>query len=92
VKLFHRTPKAELESVDHSAVAEGLRVLAADLEAGDDWAKDCIRYVHELSDRDLADYPTSDQRRIRIAYFGQPGPGDVPDADYHRLLREVASG
>ncbi|GAA5216933.1 hypothetical protein [Streptomyces thinghirensis] len=92
MKLFHHTPKAEPKPVDHTAVAEGLRVLAADLDAGDDWAKDCIRYVHELSDQDLADYPTSTQRRIRIAHFGQPGPGDVPDADYHRLLHQMASG
>ncbi|WP_186779918.1 hypothetical protein [Streptomyces salinarius] len=92
MKLFHRTPKAEPKPVDHTAVAEGLRALAADLDAGDDWAATCITYLHELSDQDLADYPTGTQRRIRIAYFGQPCPGDVPDADYHRLLREVTSG
>lgn len=38
---------------------------------------------------EIADYPTSLSRQIRITYFGRPGPGDVPGAEYDRLANQL---
>jgi hypothetical protein len=69
-----------------------MRTFAADLLAGDTDALDCLTGQGELPllPEDWATYPTSLGRRARIAYFGTTGPGDIPAADYERLLQELA--
>ncbi|CAL9677822.1 hypothetical protein SUDANB105_08133 (plasmid) [Streptomyces sp. enrichment culture] len=91
MKLLRRTLPPTQPAVSEDAVATGLRTLADDLAAGDDWARDCISNLHELNAKDLADYPTSIERRIRIAHLGKPGPGHVPDDAYTRLMSTFTS-
>lgn len=90
--LFRREPRQPEPPVSAAAVAAGLRAFAADLDAGDTDALDCLTGQGELPllPEDWADYPNSLGRRARIAYFGKTGPGDIPAADHDRLLRELA--
>ncbi|MFF7411628.1 hypothetical protein [Streptomyces lydicus] len=71
-----------------------LRVLADDLAAADTGAADFI-VDQFVGDGDIVDYPTSRDRRARIAYLGQPGPGEVPagfepPADYQIPAEHLA--
>ena len=76
-----RKPRPARKSVDPAKVAEGLRVFADDLEVGDSFALDCIGDRGEMpfTTDEWAEYPTCYVRRVRIAYLGKTGPGDVPD-------------
>lgn len=77
-------------AVDPAAVAEGLRVFAADLEAGDSFALEALTDRGELptTAEEWADYPASYVRQVRITYFGKTGPGEVPDEFYDRFDQE----
>lgn len=90
MRLFRRTPKPAPEPIDPAAVIAGLRTFADDLEAGDSWALDCISPRGDMPAYAIewAEYPTSFMRQARIAYFGKPGPGEIPDADWDRLVEE----
>ncbi|MFE1767211.1 hypothetical protein ACFW81_23710 [Streptomyces angustmyceticus] len=61
-----------------SSLTLGLRLLADDIDAGDNAAIDLTNDAF-IGDEDIADYPTNPERRARIAFLGQPGPGVVPD-------------
>ncbi|MFK0120792.1 hypothetical protein [Streptomyces sp. NPDC090994] len=75
-------PQPTTPAPDVTAVAAGLRAFADDLDAGDAWALECLGETGELPHdaREWAEYPHDLVRRIRIAYLGRPGPGEVPDA------------
>jgi hypothetical protein len=75
-------------------VAAGLRAFADDLDAGDSFALDCIGPRGEMPhfEDEWADYPTSYMRQVRIAYFGQPGPGEIPADVEDELWRRVTAG
>lgn len=75
----NRTPKPVPTPVDPAALTLGLRILADDRAAGDDWA---LMFFEDTGfDFEIAAYPTSWVRKTRIYYLGKPGPGDVPLGD-----------
>lgn len=79
-RLFRKTPNPQPQAVDPAAFAAGLRAFADDIDAGDTFALDCIGPQGELpsTSEQWATYPTWSVRRVRIAHFGQPGPGEIP--------------
>jgi hypothetical protein len=93
MRLLKRTPRPQPAPVDPAAVAEGLRTFAADLTAGDALARDMVdgRAEMPFTPAEWAAYPALGIRRARIAYFGEPGPGEIPAADLDRLLDEPAA-
>lgn len=93
LRLLRKTPKPQPTPVDPAAVAAGLRTFAADLEAGDTFALDCIGPRGELphTPEGWAAYPTWSIRRVRIAHFGKPGPGEIPADVEEQLWERLAS-
>lgn len=91
-RLFRQTPKPQPAPVDPASVAAGLRAFAADLDAGDSFALDCIGPRGEMpsTPEEWAAYPTWMARRVRIAYFGKPGPGEIPSAVEDELWERLA--
>lgn len=72
----NRTPKPVPAPVDPAALTLGLRILADDRAAGDDWA---LEFFNDAPfDDDIANYPTSWVRKLRIFHLGKPGPGNIP--------------
>lgn len=98
LRLFRKTPQPQPQpqppAVDVAAVIAGLRTFADDLEAGDSFALDCIGPHGEMpvTAAGWAAYPTWLCRRVRIAYFGQPGPGEIPADIEDELWERVAAG
>ncbi|MEW1754720.1 hypothetical protein [Streptomyces angustmyceticus] len=72
----NRTPKPVPARPTAEALTLGLRILADDRAAGDDWA---LEFFNDGPfDDDVANYPTSWVRKLRIFHLGKPGPGDIP--------------
>ncbi|MFI6856519.1 hypothetical protein [Streptomyces sp. NPDC050416] len=92
-RRFRRTPQPQPPAVDPAAFAAGLRAFADDVEAGDSFALDCIGPRGELphTPEGWAAYPTWMIRRVRIAYFGQPSPGEIPPAIEDQLWDRLAT-
>jgi hypothetical protein len=80
LRLFRKTPNPPPRAIDPATFAAGLRAFANDIDAGDSFALDCIGPRGELpsTPEEWAAYPAWSVRRVRIAYFGQPGPGEIP--------------
>jgi hypothetical protein len=93
VRLLRRKPRPAPVTVAPEAVVIGLRTFAADLEAGDTFALDCLGPRAEMpwGAEEWADYPSSYVRRVRIAHLGKPGPGEVPDEAFDRFDAEMAA-
>lgn len=91
--MFRKKPKPQPAPVDPAAVAAGLRTFAQDIEAGDTFALDCLGPGAELpaAPEEWAAYPTWSIRRVRIAYFGKPGPGEIPADVEAQLWERLAS-
>jgi hypothetical protein len=79
------------KTIDPATVAAGLRAFADDLTAGDTFALEALTDHGELpfTADEWAAYPTCYIRRVRIAYLGKTGPGDVPDHVFDRLDEEI---
>lgn len=55
---IRRAPRPVAKPTDRAAIVAGLRAFADDLEAGDDYAVDCISPGGEMPlDHEWADYP-----------------------------------
>ncbi|MCX4592363.1 hypothetical protein OG819_22300 [Streptomyces sp. NBC_01549] len=92
-RRFRKTPNPQPQAVDPATFAAGLRAFADDIDAGDTFALDCIGPRGELPSTpgQWAAYPTSAGRQVRIAYFGQPGPGEIPAAIEDQLWEQLAA-
>lgn len=91
--MFRKKTRPQPSAVDPAAVAAGLRAFAHDLDAGDTFALDCLGSRADMPStaEGWAAYPAMLIRRVRIAHFGKPGPGEIPAEVEAELFERLAA-